>query len=153
MLRKDSIKTNHYSEEKKIAKGLNRPFSQNTNLDNPKIDRMFETDNTRKACKDNKENESIRPVKRRIIFNSFSNNYFPESTKNANNENLNLNDNEENEFTLESYNRMRKCNEIRRKKHQSRDNVHDKFVTEPCHKEELEENYFLSNINFSVNLF
>ena len=144
--KKDSIKKNPYSEDKKIMNGLNRPFSQNTNFNYMKIERMLETEEKELVNpKDYKENESNRPVRRRINFNSFNNNYFPKSIQNANTENLNLNDAEENELTIESNHRERKYYEKRKHIHQSGNNLYNHFQPESCQAGEFEEIHLLSN--------
>jgi len=145
LLRKESIKSNPYSEKKNTVNDLIRPFSQNTNLNNPRFEWMLDYEDKEKVNKDNKENKSIYPVKRRIIFNSFN---IHKPFMNSNTYNLKLNDTEENLNALEGecYHIKKGDNDKRMNKHQLENNFNDKFKIEPCHGEELKENYLLSNI-------
>ena len=150
LLRKNSIKTNTCSEDKRISKNLNRPFSQNTNRAKPKIELMLDCEE-KELINYNNENQSNLPIRRRINFNSINNN-FPKSTKNSNTDNLNLNDTEDNEFPLDCSQLKRKFNDVKKNNILATNNFNNNNLkTKTFQTNELEV-YFQEN-NLESNNF
>lgn len=116
--RKVNAKINNFSEGKKVGRGLNRPFSQNTNLNNLDIKLNFESEENNLNSNSNKKNDHNFEFRRRINFNSFNNN-FPNTTKNSNENNLNLEDHQVKELSLENYIKKLKSNKNKKENQNS----------------------------------